>query len=60
MDKRVFSEKDNGAYDGMNKRSQRETGGWLYFLGSDDELHDENIKLRNIANGFVRALQCDK
>ena len=56
----MFSEKDNGAYDGMNKRSQRETGGWLYFLGSDDELHDENIKLRNIANGFVRALQCDK
>lgn len=43
MDERAFGEKDNSEYEAMNKGSQRPTGEWHYFLGSDDELHDENV-----------------
>ena len=35
--------KDGGAYDAMNRGVSRAHGTWLYFLGSDDELHDENV-----------------
>ena len=35
--------KDCGAYDAMNRAVCRARGTWLYFLGSDDELHDENV-----------------
>lgn len=40
---KIFSEKDQGVYDAMNKGISKVTGDWLYFLGSDDELYDENI-----------------
>ncbi|RVT98354.1 glycosyltransferase [Mucilaginibacter limnophilus] len=40
---KVTSEKDNGIYDAMNKGIWQAKGNWLYFLGSDDELHDENV-----------------
>ncbi len=43
IDIKVFSEKDQGSYDAMNKACRRASGEWLYFLGSDDELHDENV-----------------
>jgi glycosyltransferase involved in cell wall biosynthesis len=43
MDLKVFSEKDTGPYDAMNKGCRMASGEWLYFLGSDDELHDENV-----------------
>jgi glycosyltransferase involved in cell wall biosynthesis len=35
--------KDRGAYDAMNRAVSRARGTWLYFLGSDDELNDENV-----------------
>ena len=44
---KIFSEKDNGIYDAMNKRIDKSKGEWLYFLGSDDELYDEK-ELENI------------
>jgi glycosyltransferase involved in cell wall biosynthesis len=38
-----FSEKDLGIYDAMNKGILRAKGRWLYFLGSNDELFDNNV-----------------
>jgi len=35
---RIFSEKDHGIYDAMNKGIDRARGEWLYFLGADDYL----------------------
>jgi len=39
----VFSEKDKGVYDAMNKGIIRAKGDWLYFLGSDDYLVDKTV-----------------
>jgi len=50
VDKRIkiFSEKDNGIYDAMNKGIQLSKGEWLYFMGSDDALSDPN-KLKELS-----------
>lgn len=39
----ITSEKDNGTYDAMNKGIINSRAEWLYFLGSDDELYDQNV-----------------
>jgi glycosyltransferase involved in cell wall biosynthesis len=43
IDIKLAIEKDRGPYDAMNKGVSRATGEWLYFLGSDDQLHDRNV-----------------
>lgn len=40
---KITAEKDKGPYDAMNKAVRRASGEWLYFLGSDDELHDRGV-----------------
>lgn len=44
---KIYSEKDNGIYDAMNKGIKTAKGDWLFFLGSDDILFDEYV-LSNI------------
>lgn len=40
---KIYSEKDKGIYDAMNKGIQKSNGEWLYFLGSDDKLYDTEV-----------------
>jgi glycosyltransferase involved in cell wall biosynthesis len=40
---RVFSEKDLGIYNAMNKGVTKSEGCWLYFLGSDDTIMSKSI-----------------
>jgi glycosyltransferase involved in cell wall biosynthesis len=39
----LYSEKDNGIYDAMNKGIAKAKGEWLYFLGSDDVLFNATV-----------------
>lgn len=40
---KIFSEKDKGTYDAMNKGINYAKGEWLYFIGGDDYLYNSSI-----------------
>ncbi len=44
---KIYSERDEGIYDAMNKGIKLAKGNWLYFMGSDDMLF-ENDTLKKI------------
>lgn len=46
----IESEKDDGIYDAMNKAIETAKGEWLYFLGSDDKLYNDEV-LMKVFNG---------
>ncbi len=46
------SESDDGIYDAMNKGINKSTGQWIYFLGSDDVLLNNNV-LKDISRKLV-------
>jgi glycosyltransferase involved in cell wall biosynthesis len=53
----IISEKDNGVYDAMNKGIQMANGKWLYFLGSDDRLYNNEV-LKHISSLIKKHSQC--
>lgn len=56
---RVFSEKDNGIYDAMNKGIACAEGTWLYFMGADDIIYDSTILAQikeNIDNKSIKDI----
>jgi len=49
---RIFSERDKGIYDAMNKGIKNVHGDWVYFLGSDDRLYSNTV-LQELAPYFI-------
>ncbi|WP_298236998.1 glycosyltransferase family 2 protein [uncultured Algibacter sp.] len=47
-DMTIFSEKDYGIYDAMNKGIEIANGKWLFFMGSDDTLYSNTV-LENVS-----------
>ena len=45
---KIFCEADKGVYDAMNKGMKLAQGEWIYFIGSDDFLYDNEV-LNNVA-----------
>jgi glycosyltransferase involved in cell wall biosynthesis len=50
---RWIGEKDNGAYDAMNKGLEMSKGDWVYFLGADDTLYNESVFRELFDEGYL-------
>nr|WP_279309219.1 glycosyltransferase family 2 protein [Psychroserpens sp. SPM9] len=51
------SEADNGIYDAMNKGIKKAKGQWLYFIGADDQLADDEVLTRVFENAIADAVE---
>lgn len=58
---RYVSERDSGIYDAMNKGVSMAKGEWLYFIGSDDTLYDNDVVMNLFAllQPNVDVVLCD-
>ncbi len=56
IDVRTECAKDRGVYDAMNRAILRARGTWLYFLGSDDELNDDNVLKQVMSSEHVDSI----
>lgn len=50
----IYSEKDSGIYDAMNKGINRSTGDIVGFLNADDKLSDSTV-ISTIAENFINT-----
>ena len=57
VDRRIcyISEPDEGIYDAMNKGIRSAKGEWIYFLGSDDVLHNNTV-IEDIATEISQSV----
>ena len=51
---KYISEKDKSIFDGMNKGLKLAKGDWVFFIGSDDFLHNEKV-LEKIFNSEINS-----
>ena len=54
---RLISERDRGAYPAMNKGIDMSNGKWIYFLGGDDQLVEENTLAELFHKGVFSKYQ---
>jgi len=54
---RLISEPDKGAYPAMNKGIDMSNGKWIYFLGGDDHLLDDNTLTELFRKGVLSKYQ---
>lgn len=54
---RLICEKDEGIYNAINKGIDFSYGNWLYFLGADDELYNENVLSDLFDDGIFKKNQ---
>ena len=52
---RFYQENDNGVYDAMNNGIKYAKGDWVYFMGCDDRLYDDNV-LNKISPNFAEKI----
>lgn len=58
----IFVEKDNGIFDAFQKGIDKSSGEWIYLMGADDQLANENVieKLMQYDFSYQYEIMCGK